>query len=268
MKTVILGRDLNSLIRYLPPTPELVRYLILRESEAGLQIREYLARRGYAQELPRATLFRERSERFRAQYVHALGRLNVENASREWWAMPFTTKNPISSELCRNVFAFLLIVDLIRKIEGVLVVVTESEALAAQVEAWGRATNVAVKNAVRPAWTMRRLVTRLAPLAILLLAARALWFRVRLGRHVVERVKKAENPTVIVTLVHPHSFTAQRRFGDTYFGGLSEWLASRKVPVVVAGVGEGPARFVARAVLARAAAGVPLPLQAVPTPFR
>ena len=266
MKTVVLGRDLNSLTRYLPLPPEPVRYLILRESEAGLQIRDYLARRGYAQEMPRATLLRERSERFRAQYVHALGRLNVENASREWWAMPFTTKNPISTELCRDAFAFLLIVDLVKETDGVLVVVTESEALAAQIEAWGRTANVAVKNTVKPAWTVRRLVSRLAPLATVLLAVRALWFRVRLGRQVAERVAKVENPTVIVTLVHPHSITVDGRFRDTYFGGLSEWLASRNVPVVVAGIVQGQSVSLARAFLAGTTAGTPLPIEAVLTP--
>src|SRR2546422_11713467 len=101
MKTVVLGRDLNPLPRYLPLPPEPVRYLILRESEAGLQIRDYLARRGYAPEMPRATLLRERSERVRAQYVHALGRVNVGKPSREGGALAFPPENPISSELCR-----------------------------------------------------------------------------------------------------------------------------------------------------------------------
>src|SRR5256885_13074699 len=98
MKTVVLGRDLNSLTRYLPLPPEPVRYLILRESEAGLQIPDYLARPGYAPEMPRATLLRERSERFLAQYVHALGRVNVEKPSRGWWATPVTTTKPISRQ--------------------------------------------------------------------------------------------------------------------------------------------------------------------------
>src|SRR2546426_12830526 len=99
MTPVSLARNMNPLPRSLPLPPEPVRYLILRESEAGLQIRDYLARRGYAQEMPRATLLRERSERVRAQYVHALGRVNVENASREGGGMPVTTKNPIPTQL-------------------------------------------------------------------------------------------------------------------------------------------------------------------------
>jgi len=113
---------------------------------------------------------------------------------------------------------------------------------------------------------VRWFVSRLAPLATVLLAVRALWFRVRLGRQVAERLAKVENPTVIVTLVHPHSFTVDGRFRDTYFGGLSEWLASRNVPVVVAGMVQGQSVSLARAFLAGTTAGTPLPIEAVLTP--
>ena len=259
MTTVILGRDLDALRSCLPPPTEPLRYLILRESHASLNIRAYLQRRGQSHELSRAVLFRERSAWFQTAYAEALGHLNADRASREWWAMPFTTKNPISTDLCRDAFVFLLIVDLARKREGALVVVTESEALAAQVAAWGKTEGVLVVNAVQPGWTVRRLISRLAPLAILLLMVRALWVRFRLGSGDHAQGATGERPAVIVTLVHPHSITAEGRFRDTYFGSLSEWLAARNVPVAVAGIIQGQALALARAFRSGALRGSQVP---------
>ncbi|TSA04187.1 MAG: hypothetical protein D4R81_02330 [Nitrospiraceae bacterium] len=263
MRTVLLCRDLDALSRRLPSPPEPIRYLILRESQASLRIRTHLQQRGGSEELPRAVLFRERSARFRAEYVNALGRLNAERGSRDWWAMPFTTKNPISTDLCRNTFAFLLIVDLVRKTEGLLVVVTDSEALAGQVEAWGSDEGVAVTNVVKSAWTVRELVKRLAPLAVLLLMGRALWFRLRMGAKTVASVAEGDHVVAIVTLVHPHSLSPEGRFRDTYFGGLSEWLVSRNVPVVVAGLIQGQSVALARAFQSGDGKAARIPLDAV-----
>jgi hypothetical protein len=266
MKSVILCRDLDALRRRLPPPHEPIRYLILRESQMSLRIRTHLQQRGCSEELPRAVLFRERSARFRAEYVNALGRLNAERGSRDWWAMPFTTKNPISTELCRDTFAFLLIVDLVRKREDVLVVVTDSVALAGQVAAWGSGEGVAVTNAVKSAWTVRELASRLSPVAVLLLMGRALWFRLRMGTQAVASVTEGEPAVAIVTLVHPHSLSPEGRFLDTYFGGVSDWLVSRKVPVVVAGLIQGQSVALARAFQAGDAGSMRIPMGAVLSP--
>lgn len=264
MTAVILGRDLDALRSCLPPSPEPVRYLILQESSEGSKIRAYFEARGSCTELPRANLFRERSGWFQPAYVTALGRVNVEHASRDWWAMPFTTKNPISTELCRDAFAFLLIAELARKTEGALAVVTDSEALAAQVEAWGRGEGITVVNGVRSRLTKQWLLDRLAPLAIVFLAFRALWFRLRIGDQ--SRMPADGGPmTVIVTLVHPHSFTADGQFCDTYFGKLQEWLTARSIPVVTAGFVQGQSVWLAQAFLPGSAPGGQVPVGAVLT---
>ena len=206
-----------------------------------------MEQRGYSAELSRAALFREQSQWFRLEYVRALGRLNVVSSSLEWWAMPFTTKNPISTDLCRDTFAFLIIVNLVRGANSALVVVTESEALAGQVEAWGLSEGVAVMNGIKPFWTGRGLIKRLAPLATLLLIGRTFWFRIRMGVEALEHVTKRNGAVVLVTLVHPYSFEPDGRFGDTYFGKLSKWLTAQNIPVVVAGLIQGQSGTLARA---------------------
>ncbi len=247
MKSLILCRTLHVLRRCLPPPPEPIRYLILGESRQSMAVRAYLNQRGAAEELPRAALFRERSTRSRDAYVAALGRLNAERACRDWWAMPFTTKNPISTELCRDIFAYRLITELILQRDEVMVVITERERLAGQLELWGSTEGVAVVNAVSSCWTLRRLVMRLAPLAILLLTARALWFKLRVGRRIPELPAKATATMAMVTLAHPHSIGEDGRYRDTYFGWLSEWLAKANAHVVVAGVVQGQSVSLAHA---------------------
>ncbi len=239
MRTVILCRDLKSLMSHIRLPPEHVQLLVLHESPESCLIRAFCERRGLSEELPRAELFRSRSGRFRSEYVSAIGRLNIEFGSREWWAMPLSTKNPISSELCLDIFSLVLIVDLIRNLNGCLVVVTDRDVLGMEVAAWGRTEGVAIVNAVRPAWTWSHIHTRLSFLPILYLAARSVWFKLRTGRRNIGSPAGGAASMVMITLVHPHSITSEGRFRDTYFGELEEWLGRETPPVVVAGVIQG-----------------------------
>lgn len=266
MKSVILCSDLDSLQPCIPPLPESVHYLILRETDESRKIRACFNRRGYSSELPRAALFRERSPWFRSAYVSALGHLNVMCGSREWWAMSFTTKNPISTSLCRDTFVFLLVVELVRKLDGVLIVVTESEFLGRQIEAWGRTEGVAVTNSVTHVKTRLGWIARMEPLAILLLLARALWFRVRVGCVHEQLPKGDEGVLLMVTLVHPHSISPLGSFRDTYFGGMSEWLASQGLPVVVAGSVQGLSVSLARTFQASVTTETRIPLETMLAP--
>ena len=265
MNLVILCSDLDSLQPRIPPLPEVVHFLILRETHESRKIRDRFNRRGKCSELPRATLFRERSPGFRSAYVSALSHLNVMCGSREWWAMPFTTKNPISTSLCRDTFVFLLVVELARKLEGTLVIVTESESLACQIKAWGREEGVLVSNAVRPSRTRLRWIAKIEPLAILLLVARALWFRVRVGCACERLQRREDGVLLLVTLVHPHSILPSGSFRDTYFGGMSEWLASQGLSVVVAGSVQGQSMSLARVFQAGSTTETRIPLEAMLT---
>ena len=237
MSTVVLCNRLDLLKSILSSAAGPLRYLVLRESQASLNIRAYLQQRGQSHELPRADLFRQQATWFRSAYVEALGRLNVDQASRDWWAKPFTTKNPISTELCRDVFAFLLIADLSGKANDILVVITDSRPLAEQIAVWGKANAITVVNAVAPQRTLRQVVASVYYLALLLRVARLLWFKFRIrlaGMH--QAITGAEGGMLIITVVHRHSFTAEGRFRDTYFGTLGDWLVGQRGPVVVAGI--------------------------------
>ncbi len=265
MNAVILCNRLTTLRSLLPVASEPLRFLILEESPAGLEVRTFLQRRGNAGEVPLASMNRARSIRIRAAYVEALGRLNAEQASLRWWAMPFTTKNPIATDLCRDTFAFLLIANLVTQHGGLMVVVTQSAGLADQVTSWGSTRNIVVQNAVRPAWSAIRWINaRLPLLALSARVLRALWFKtvLRASKFLPEAGTKLD--LLMVTLVHPSSVPVPGQFNDTYFGGLSRWLTERRATLRVAGIVDRLSVGLARVFCMSAEGQDPMPFDALP----
>jgi hypothetical protein len=245
MTSLLLCSDLRSLHRHLPVPSEPVRYVVLTETDQAARIRSALQNRGYAEELSRADLYRKRSASFRESYVSALGALNCRMAGLEWWAMPFTTKNPISTTLCRDAFEFLVIVELARSTHGFLIVVTENHRVAKEISACGRRVGVAVINCVVPPKKQRRLFYRSAFLSIPALMIRALWFRMRVGEPVPNNRPVSQGGTVLMTLVHPHSFLPNGAFRDSYFGDLANKLDALGDQVLTAGHIQGLSRRLA-----------------------
>lgn len=263
-KVILCNRStaLRSLLHHVP-TP--LRFLILDNSSASLEVRAFFQRRGNAEEVSLAAMNRARSARVRDAYVGAIGNLNAERASLRWWAMPFTTKNPIATSLCRDTFDFLLIVNLVSQQEGTLVVVTSSTGLVDQVTSWGAARSVDIHNAVSPTrGAIQWINVRLPLLALTARVLRALWFKMalRTAQFLPETGTKLD--VLMVTLVHPGSVPTPGQFKDTYFGGLSQWLRKRHVTVRVGGIVDRLSIRLARAFCMRGKDQGLLPFDAMP----
>ena len=125
MITVILGNDDAALGRALAGVSEPVRLLVLADGEKARRARAAIVRNGRCTELARGEVICARRDDFRRRYIEFLAGLNEANHSKFWWAMPFTTKNPLSTPLCDNVFETLLIADLAEGDARPLVVVTD-----------------------------------------------------------------------------------------------------------------------------------------------
>lgn len=242
MKFVLLCSDLASLNASLPAEKPPLQFLILHESKQSCAIRSALKQGSYAKELPRMELFRERSAAFRSAYVEALGDLNAQCGSAKWWAMPFTTKNPISTSLCRDTFEFLLIAELASTATAGLIVVTENVCVAGEVSRWGAAQQIPVINKVKSFQGLQKRFMGIGPVAIVLLTMRALWFRLTVRGLDPSALFHRADLVVMVTLVHPHSFSAEGEFRDSYFGRLAEQLCAWNIPVVVVGQIQGLSR--------------------------
>ena len=242
MKSIFLCNQLAILKSILPPVPEQLTFLILEENEVGREVRDYLKRRGHALELRRAVLNRERSLKFRSEYVKSIGRLNVDEASLLWWAMPFTNKNPLATSLCRDTFDFLLIVEIVlNHSSGILIVVTDRIALAGQIKCWAKTQDISVTDKLKPKWTVKTCVNRVGVLRftlhvarMLLHVVRVLLFKLWVRADGWEQAWVKHHDVLMVTVVEPNSIAEKGQFRDTYFGRLAEWLRGHKVSVELA----------------------------------
>jgi len=149
VSSVILCNRLGPLKRALRNRVGSVRYLSLVQTKDGQAVRDFLADWPDTEELPKDALFRERAESFRGKYITFLGNLNIRNHSLNWWSMPFTNKNPMTTNLCRDTSSFLLIVSLVGELDGRLVIITDSQDLNAQVKDYCRKQNIDCMDA----WT-------------------------------------------------------------------------------------------------------------------
>ena len=234
MTTVILCNRLSRLKGFLGKAPKSLRFISLGETLESNLIRNFLRQRGDAEELPKAKLFRERSADFRDKYIRFMGELNVANRSPDWWAMRFTTKNPLATPLCRDTASFLLIAELARCATRPLLVITDSPDLAAQVEFWGRREEIDVVNLRRQPGVARRFLKRRTPVGIIRASLRTflLWIRSR-------RLRPTRNLTdahlVVTSVTHPYSFQAPNGYRDAYFGTLVQQLGQSNLkPLVLA----------------------------------
>lgn len=235
MKTVILCNQLGRLAPFLNRTTGPFRYLSLTETKESRRICDYLSQRPGAEEVPKGQLLRERSDRFRQRYVEFMSRLNSLNHCRQWWAMPFTNKNPLSTPLCRNTAYFLLIVELLRSDSPPLLVLTDSADLVAQTKALAKAEGIKIVNLVKDPRPWRRLLKLHTPAGILRASLRTLLLWLFSRRYKPAR-NTGESHLVIATLTHPRSFPSPHVYRDAYFGSLVEHVSASGAKALVLGL--------------------------------
>jgi hypothetical protein len=221
MKTLVLAADARALRPALAAVAGPVRALVLLDGAAAADA-EAAVRDGGGTLVDAVETASGQRRAFRDRYVAFMASVNEANHSRFWWAMPFTTKNPLATPLCRDVFSFLAATDLIDASEQPVAVLTDSEALGAQLASWARARGVRVIGRVRRPGPVWRRAARRAPALFLLGAATLVrtWWRARGLRPVARRPAIA-----LMTLVHGHS-VSEGRYREAYFGPLPDYLGS------------------------------------------
>jgi surface carbohydrate biosynthesis protein (TIGR04326 family) len=235
MKTVILCNQLGRLKAILKGIPGPLRYINLAETSESLRIGSYLRQMPDIHELPRSQLFRQRSEAFRKEYIEFMGQVNARHHSLHWWAMPFTNKNPVATNLCRNAFYFILIAELLRSDTELLLVIIDSLDLAAQVRVWAKQEGVRAIVSVRVPWTSKTFLKQYTPVGIIYAALRAflIWI---LSRRYQPAPNVRDEHLVITTVTHTSSFATLYRYRDAFFGPLVEYLATTEHKALIFGL--------------------------------
>lgn len=222
MKTVIfcnrLDRLKNALAATIKDANQPFRFLNLRDDEESFLICQYLKHYTQAEEVPRATLLRDRSKEFRESYAEFIGQINHSNRSLHWWAMSFTNKDPFSTSLMGNVAHFLLIVSIVRTSETNLLVISDSTELAAQVKRWARQDGLSSLDIIKRPQPYRNFFKRHTPAGTIKAALRifALWSQ---SRRFKPSPDQSNDYNVITTHTHTRSFI-ENTYKDVYFGPL------------------------------------------------
>ena len=219
MIPLILCNKLHGLRKFLESNSEPLRFLCLLESREGYLIRDYLRSRPGLQELPVADLFRERNESFRHNFVEFMGKVNRRNQSLDWWAMPFTNKNPLATSLCRNMSYFLLIAELLQEQSSPLLVITDSLDVVAQSKALAKREGYQVLNLVRAPRFWRTFVKLHTPAGVLKAAVRTLALLI-LGRSLRPASDLQNDHMAVVSVSHSRSFLESGGYHDVYFGSM------------------------------------------------
>lgn len=221
--SVVLCDQLKRLRAMVSARPsEKIQFLVISEIPESDQIRRYLRHQLGAEALPYVELARSRRESFRAKYIEFMAAFNRAHRSQFWLAMPFTTKSVLSTDLCRNTFNFLLIVELLRTHEGLLVVLTDNRPLADQVVRWARAQRLKAVNAVAGRQALKAFLKRATHLAIVAAIVRTAWAWVVARRLQIEPADQREATVVVTTF--PNSSIDPPQYREAYFGPLPDYL--------------------------------------------
>ena len=232
---LIIGDRFSRIQRALGRLKGPARFVIVTEHEAADRLRRTLRTRPNTEEIARDTWALQDREALRQAYVHFMSALNRQHASLLWWAMPFTTKNPLSTPLCQEVLAFVKIVELAEERPKThLVVVTESRALAGQLQWWGRRRGMSVVRALRRRGAVRWLLTASLPTAALYAYVRAVivWRLARKSRADIAGGERAD----VVTTAFPPSAAGPQGWREAYFGPFIERLSLSGRRVILLGV--------------------------------
>ena len=202
-----------------------VSWLVLSETRESRSIAAYLRSQPGLQEMDVAGLRRSRRETFRKQYIQLFSHLSQQNSSLTWWSLPPATKDPYSTALCSDMAGFLLIVELFRQGHEKLLVVTDSQNLAAQVKSWTTDEGIKLVILMNRKGLWRSWVKRHTPAGVIqaLIIIVYRWLQCRRGfsiRHL------EEDRILLVSQVYASSFPSDRAgaYRDAYFGPLVKHL--------------------------------------------
>ena len=231
-KTLIICDRLVDLEKHLYKVSGPVRFLTLVDTVDSRSICDWLRNRPGTHELSKPHLFRERSGDFWKKYIEFLGQLNINNHSSDWWALKFTAKSPLATDLGLNIFQFLLIVELLGKEPDPLVVITGSPELISQTKAWAKVSGVDVVSLAKIQGGFRRFFKLNTPSGVLRASVRTFIFWL-LTRRLRTNQNAQKGHLVIATQTHPQSFNGPEPYRDSYFGPLINHVASGQQPAVI-----------------------------------
>lgn len=221
MKSLLICSKLRDLTSHSKWVSDNSVYLCLVDNHASREIQEYLGEDLRIQPISRKDLFKDKQEEFKKKYIEFIAQLNIENHSLLWWAMTFTNKNPLATQLCRNVAYSLAISSYLANNPYSLILIIDEDYvdLADQLTAWSGTQGINARNVMSRQQFFRRFLKRYTPAGVVRASIRTLFLLIQLRRYRI-RADNGKDNVVIASLSHPRSFHGDQGYHDAYFGPL------------------------------------------------
>ncbi|MFC1546344.1 hypothetical protein ACFL4O_01335 [bacterium] len=158
-----------------------------------------------------------------------MAELNVKYHSKDWWAMHFTSKNPITSSLCETAYHAVLIDKLLNTFtDELLIIISDNKYLLDQIKIFCREYDDVKINFNSIKSSFKDICLNLLPVSI------CYRFIVTLAQKIIllfdeRKIKKEKKQlTVVMSLLYEASFNNER-YEDPYFGKFVEYLKNSKI---------------------------------------
>lgn len=174
-------------------------------------------------------------QNFGEDFIACISEINKNNQSQFWWALNFTNKNPITTNLCNRVFNYLVILRLLKKRSN-LIIITDDAELYLQTRKYLKNRGVTVVNAITSNHNPRRSLASVLPLAILFGYLRSLILKFETWR-ITRKVKFYKNKgySVFLSLINHQSFSKEGTYCDAYFGSLPNYFKKLGITFLIIG---------------------------------
>jgi len=206
-------------------------YVLFKLTEETNRIKTYLDKDNNFTEINPRNVYPD----FKNDFVGLISLINKNNHSLFWWALNFTNKNPITTDLCNKVFNFLVITRLLKN-KNNLIVVSEDKDLYKRVLVLAKDFDSLVINAIDNRIYLKGVVKNILPFAVLYAYMRILFLKLcSLNVCRTTKLKRIKKLNVLLTLINHQSFLKNGEYRDAYFGDFPKYLKDKQIPFVILG---------------------------------
>lgn len=231
---ILITNSLNYLKKNLNKVDKKTFYFIVEENYKSNLFRNYFLSFPKTCEIASKDIIKEKE--FVKNYSRFIYNLNIKNISRIWWAKNFTNKSPIHTPLCKNVYDFLVIKELIKKgPDKNIVAILSDPHLARFIKRWAEQKEISITVKVYFKKTLKSLLSSI-PFFFICYSFGKLFLRMVSSKLFLNPVpKSSKKDFIVITQFEKDTFRKDGTFYDVYFGRLREYLRREDMTFMAVG---------------------------------
>ncbi|MFH1968587.1 MAG: hypothetical protein ABIJ84_04320 [bacterium] len=206
-------------------------YVLFKLTEETNRIKIYLDEKSNLKEIKTKDIYKS----FKDDFVDLISSINQNNYSLFWWALNFTNKNPITTDLCNKIFNYLVITRLLKN-KNNIIVITDDLNLCKQTSDYIKSQSIELINAISVNFNLKAFIKKVLPVVIIFAYLRILILKlvsIRINKAI--KLKPEEKTNVLMTLINHQSFSKNGEYRDAYFGDFPKYLKKKNIPFIILG---------------------------------